>query len=221
MLLDADWEGSSRLKVLCGGEAFPCELVAPLLERAGEVWNLYGPTETTIWSTVHRVCTEDRVVPVGRPLANTSLYILDATMRPVPIGASGDLYIGGDGLARGYLNRPALSAEKFIPDPFSGKPGMRLYKTGDMARYLSNGNIEFLGRVDHQIKIRGFRIELGEIETVLSQHPAIQEMVVLAREDNPGRRQLVAYVVSKQEHALTPNGLRKFLTQKLKNFYYF
>ena len=126
-------------------------------------------------------------VPIGRPIGNTQVYILDPHLNPVPIGVAGELHIGGDGLARGYLNRPELTAEKFIADPFSNEPKSRLYKTGDLARYLPDGNIEFLGRIDNQVKIRGYRVELGEIESVLAQHPAIQQAVVLAREDTPGR----------------------------------
>ena len=137
-------------------------------------------------------------IPIGRPLANREIYILDQHGNPVPVGVPGELYIGGACLARGYLKRADLTAENFIPNPFSGEPGARLYKTGDLARYLPDGNIEFLGRIDHQVKIRGFRIELGEIEAVLRQHPAVRETIVLAREDAAGEKQLVAYVVAAQ-----------------------
>jgi amino acid adenylation domain-containing protein len=177
--------------------------------------NAYGPTETTITATAFEIVsrpgenTTDQRVPIGRPLANRAIYILDQHGNPVPIGVHGHLHIGGAGLARGYLNRPELTAEKFISDPFSAEPGARMYKTGDLARYRPDGNIEFLGRADHQVKIRGFRIELGEIEAVLGQHPAVREAVVLAREDAPGEKRLVAYVVahdpsrSRREEALT------------------
>ena len=149
--------------MLCGGEAMPRELAEALLERSPSVWNLYGPTETTVWSTVYRVTSGRGPVSIGRPIANTQVYILDSHLQPVPIGVTGEFYIGGDGLARGYLNRPELTAEKFVPDPFVTEPGRRLYRTGDLARYLPDGTIDFLGRTDHQVKIRGFRIELGEI----------------------------------------------------------
>ncbi|MFB2973200.1 amino acid adenylation domain-containing protein [Aerosakkonema sp. BLCC-F183] len=183
------------LKILCGGEALAHNLSQQLLERCDSLWNLYGPTETTIWSAVYQVNREDGVAYIGSAIANTQIYILDKYLNPVPIGIPGELYIAGDGLARGYINRPELTAEKFIPNPFSSKPGARLYKTGDLARYLPDGNIEFIGRIDYQVKIRGFRIELGEIEAVLSQHPEVQTAVVLAPEDETGNKRLIAYVV--------------------------
>jgi acyl carrier protein len=155
---------------------------------------------------------------IGRPIANTQLYILDGNLHPVPIGVPGESHIGGDGLARGYLNRPELTPEKFIANPFSEEPGARLYKTGDRARYLPDGNIEFLGRMDDQVKIRGYRIELGEIETVLSQHSSLREAVVLAREDSPGDRRLVAYAVAAPGCAPSVHELRSFLQQKLPEY---
>jgi thioesterase domain-containing protein/acyl carrier protein len=157
-------------------------------------------------------------VTIGRPIANTQIYILNSFLHPVPIGVQGELYIGGAGVARGYLNRPELTAEKFIPDPFSTAPGARMYKTGDLACYRPDGNIEFLGRADHQVKIRGFRIELGEIEAVLGQHPAVREAVVVAREDSPGEKRLVAYVVAEREPLPTTTDLRHFLKEKLPEY---
>ena len=159
-----------------------------------------------------------RIVPIGRPVANTETYILDSQLQPVPIGVTGQLYLGGVQVARGYLNRPELTAEKFIHDPFSDKPGARLYKTGDLARYLSDGNIEFLGRIDHQVKIRGFRIELGEIEAILGQHPAVRETIVIAREDHPGDKRLVAYVTVHQGSIISTKELRNILKEKLPEY---
>ncbi|HEX8185281.1 MAG TPA: amino acid adenylation domain-containing protein, partial [Blastocatellia bacterium] len=162
LLIDAGWQGSERLKILCGGEALSRNLAGHLLSRGKELWNLYGPTETTIWSTALKVEPGERL-SIGKPIDNTRLYLLDSCGEPVPSSVTGELYIGGDGLARGYLNHPGLTAEKFIPDAFSSEPGARLYDTGDLARRLICGDIEFLGRKDQQVKVRGFRIELGEI----------------------------------------------------------
>jgi acyl carrier protein len=157
-------------------------------------------------------------VLIGRPVSNTMVYILDQNLQPVPVGVIGELHVGGAGLAREYLNRPELTAEKYIPNPFSEEPGERLYRTGDLARYHPDGNIEFLGRIDHQVKIRGFRIEPGEIEVVLAQHPSVVETVVIAREDQLGDKQLVAYVVLNEKPTVINNELRNFLRQKLPDY---
>ncbi|MEW6737016.1 MAG: amino acid adenylation domain-containing protein, partial [Acidobacteriota bacterium] len=218
MLIDAGWQGAKLLKVLCGGEALTAQLAEQLLANSKELWNLYGPTETTIWSTALHIDSLNDVVSIGRPLANTQIYLLDDTLQLVPVGIIGELYIGGSGLARGYLGRPDLTAEKFIPDPFSLVPGVRLYRTGDLARYRQDGCIEFIGRVDQQVKIRGFRIELAEIETVLSQHPAIKNIVVVARQDYPGEKRLVAYFVSRSENRPTITELRDYLKGKLPEY---
>jgi amino acid adenylation domain-containing protein len=211
-----DLEG---LKVLCGGEAMPPDLAARLVSRARSVWNLYGPTETTIWSTVCRVDNvSEGPVTIGRPIANTQIYILDPHRNPVPVGAIGALYIGGDGVARGYMNRPELTAEKFVPDPFSSRPGARLYNTGDLARYRADGNIDFLGRSDSQVKVRGFRIELGEIEAVMAQHAGVKSAVVLVREDTPGDTRLVAYVVRHPARAPSNEDLRRLFADKLPKY---
>lgn len=198
LLLFSGWRNETRIKILCGGEALPNELARQLLAISDSVWNLYGPTETTIWSTVYQVKeVTNKPIPIGKPIANTSVYILNQHLEPVPIGTAGDLYIGGAGVARGYLNRPEETAEKFIPNPFAD---FRLYKTGDLARQLPDGTLEFLGRIDDQIKLRGFRIELGEIEAVLNQDSTVEQSLVALKErvegetQSPLGKQLVAYI---------------------------
>jgi acyl-coenzyme A synthetase/AMP-(fatty) acid ligase/acyl carrier protein len=217
MLLSAGWQGSSELKILCGGEVFSEDLARRLGHRCSSLWNMYGPTETTIWSAVECVPVDIHRVTLGYPIANTQFHILDRHRHPVPVGVVGELHIGDEGLARGYLNRPELTAEKFIPHPLSDKPGARLYRTGDLARYLTDGNIEFLGRMDSQVKIRGYRIELGEIDAVLSQHPAVLEALVVAQNDALNKR-LVAYVVHRPGADTSVNELREFLKQKLPDY---
>jgi amino acid adenylation domain-containing protein len=214
MLLETSWEGSPKMKLFTTGEAFPRDLGPRLLPKGRELWNLYGPTETTIYSAVARIVDAAAPLTFDLPVANTQLYILDNNLQPVPMGVTGELFIGGIGLARGYHNRPELTAEKFIRDPFSTAPGARLYRTGDLARIKSAGVIEVLGRIDHQVKIRGFRIELGEIEAKLASHPQVKEAVVIAREDTPGRKQLAAYLVLRSE---TPAGA-KTLSAELRDY---
>ena len=219
------------------GEPLRTPLVKQIYEqmKADRVFDLYGPSEDTTYSTF-ALRAAGGPATIGRPIANKQIYLLDSHLQPVPVGISGELHIGGDGLARGYVNRPDLTAEKFIPDPFSDESGACLYKTGDMARYLPDGNIEFLGRIDHQVKIRGFRIELGEIEAVLAGHPALQGAVVLVREDEPGDpsaslpsglsltvedktgKRLVAYVVANQNVVPSTSELRRFLKSKLPDY---
>lgn len=213
MLLEVGWHPPAGLKMLCGGEPLPPELAARLLDGGGELWNVYGPTETTVWSSVARV-TPDVPISIGRPIANTQIYLLDRHRNPVPIGVPGELYIGGDGLACGYLRRPELTEERFVPNPFSTDPGSRLYRTGDLARFRCNGTIECLGRLDHQVKIRGHRIELGEIEANLGAHPNVRQAVVVARVDD-GASRLVAYVVPRREPHPTVTELRDFLRRAL------
>lgn len=217
MLLDAEWTGDRGLKVLCGGEALSRELANQLLPQCASLWNMYGPTETTIWSSVQKIESDQGPVSIGRPLANTQMFILDRTLNPAPIGAPGELYIGGDGLARGYLYRAELTAEKFIPNPF-GNPGQRLYRTGDLARHLPGGNIECLGRADDQVKVRGFRIELGEIEATINQHPSVRQSVVIAREDTPGNKRLVAYIIYADGAETNAADLRRHIKGTLPDY---
>lgn len=191
ILLEAGWQGQPHMKVWCGGEALPSDLAETLRSSSDEVWNLYGPTETTIWSSATRVGAGP--VRLGPPIANTQFYILNERLRPVPIGVSGELYIGGSGLARGYWHRPELTTEKFVPNPFGAG---RIYRTGDLARWRPDGSIDLLGRTDYQVKVRGYRIELGEIETALASHPAVRDAVVLAIDDGAGQKQLAAWVDS-------------------------
>lgn len=218
LLVESGWPGDSRLKALCGGEALHASLARALLDRCGSLWNLYGPTETTIWSSGCQVFSADGPIPLGRPIANTQFYVLDGELNPLPPGVTGELYIGGDGLARGYHNRPDLTAEKFVPDPFSGRPAGRLYRTGDLVRCSSDGTLRYLGRIDHQVKIRGFRIELGEIEAALRSRGDIHEAVVVAREDAPGSRRLVAYFVPSQASSPPSAELRRFLKERLPDY---
>jgi amino acid adenylation domain-containing protein/non-ribosomal peptide synthase protein (TIGR01720 family) len=198
MLLEAGWRGAPLRRALCGGEGFPQDLAARMADTGVEVFNLYGPTETTVWSSVHPLVDgvgEEAYLPIGRPVANTRLYVVDRRCQPVPQGVPGELLIGGDGLARGYLGRPGLTAEKFTPDPFGAEPGSRLYHTGDLARHREDGSLACLGRIDHQVKIRGFRIEPGEIEAQLERLPEVAQALVAVWEAGPDDRRLVAYVV--------------------------
>jgi amino acid adenylation domain-containing protein len=214
LLIDAGWKGKANLKILCGGEAMSRDLAGELMERASAVWNMYGPTETTIWSAVHPVTSAEQAIPIGHPITNTTMYVLDRNLHPAPIGVTGDLYIGGEGLARGYLNRPELNAEKFIHASLGGEKCPWLYRTGDLARYRSDGNIVCLGRTDTQVKVRGFRIELEEIECTLRRHPAVIDACATVREDAPGDVRLAAYVTPLQQPTCL-NEIRSFLKERL------
>ncbi|MBK9942043.1 MAG: amino acid adenylation domain-containing protein [Kouleothrix sp.] len=213
LLLDAGWPGAPGLRALCGGEALPPALAAELLPRTAELWNLYGPTETTIWSTLERVGAGP--LTIGRPIANTEVHVLDERGQPTPIGVPGELCIGGDGLAVGYYGRPDLTAERFIAAPHVA--GGRLYRTGDLARWRTDGRLECLGRLDQQVKLRGYRIELGEIESALLQHPAVQAAAVVAHAERPGELRLVAYVALAQPQAEPPD-LRAYLRRQLPEY---
>ncbi|MCA9984710.1 MAG: LLM class flavin-dependent oxidoreductase, partial [Anaerolineales bacterium] len=214
-------QAAARLKVcLMGGEAFPQALAKEITSIVnGKVLNVYGPTETTIWSSTCVVENGDRPVSIGRPLANQQMYIVDRQLQPVPVGVPGELLIGGDGVVRGYLGREELTADRFVPDHFRpDQPEAKLYRTGDLVRYRPDGNIEFLGRLDFQIKIRGYRVELGEIEALLNEHESVREAVVSAREDTPGDKRLVAYLIPRPGAVINANDLRDHLKQDLPDF---
>jgi natural product biosynthesis luciferase-like monooxygenase protein len=205
--------------MMVGGEALSETLAQQLQQTiAGKVHNMYGPTETTIWSATHTLANGTGIVPLGRPIANTELYILDRTQQPVPVGIAGELLIGGSGVTRGYLNRTDLTRERFIPNPFNNNPAARLYRTGDLVRYRTDGCLEFLGRIDFQVKVRGYRIELGEIETMLTRHPAVREAIAIVREDLPGDKRIVAYLLPAAGQQPTNAELRSYLRSVLPEY---
>ncbi|XXX72653.1 amino acid adenylation domain-containing protein [Sorangium sp. So ce134] len=216
LMIEAGWPSTLRFKALCGGEALSAALSKELRARAESAWNMYGPTETTIWSTSLRLSSD--TPSIGRPIANTTVRVLDGHGRPCPVGVPGELHIGGVGLARGYLGRADLTAERFVPDPYSAHPGARLYRTGDLVRWRADGELEFLGRIDDQVKVRGFRIELGEIETALASHPRVRRAVAVVREDAPGDRRLVAYVVAEDGDTPLSAALRSHLARSLPEY---
>jgi amino acid adenylation domain-containing protein len=222
MLLLSGWDGKKDLKVMCGGEAFSKELAQGLLLRCEEVWNGYGPTEATIYSVIRKILKEDcegeGYVPIGRPVDNTKLYVLNQRLMPVPIGVAGELFIGGDGVSKGYLNLNEMTNERFIPDPFSNDPDARIYKTGDLVHYFPDGTLMYLNRVDLQVKIRGYRIELGEIESAISKFTGIKENAVVVYTDEQSEKVLVAYCVIDNGTALNETELRQFLKEKLPDY---
>ncbi len=206
-------------QMLVGGEACAPELARELAGLVpGSLLNMYGPTETTIWSTSQRLDAGEGSVPIGRPILNTQLYVLDPRLQPVPAGVAGELFIAGAGVVRGYRGRPELTAERFLPDPFAETAGARMYRTGDLVRYRPDGTLEFLGRIDHQVKIRGYRIELGEIESLLRKHSSVRDAVVTLREDTPGDKRLIAYVVPEEGQSPSPAELRAFAKERLPEF---
>ncbi len=217
LMLAAGWKERLGIKALIGGEAIPVDLADQLIQREGYFWNMYGPTETTIWSSVNKITAPGEKILLGRPIANTEFFVLDKYNNPVPIGVSGELHIGGDGLARGYLNRPELTAERFITVSLWGK-NKRLYKTGDLVRLQKNGLMEFLGRLDHQVKIRGYRIELGEIENALSRHPSIQQCVVSTVAPIASDIRIAAYIIAKNQNNPAKDDLRAFLKKTLPDY---
>ena len=196
LLVAAGWTGGKGFKALAGGESLPQDLAVALRDGCGELWNMYGPTETTVWSTCARLRMPEQGIPIGEPIANTSVWVLDGHGQPCPVGVPGELWIGGDGVTLGYLNRPELTAERFVTDPFSDRTGARMYRTGDRGRWRNDGMLEHLGRLDSQLKVRGYRIEPGEIEANLAGCPGVEACVVVVREDRPGDVRLVAYVVA-------------------------
>ncbi len=215
MLMSSGWGGSPHLKVMCGGEALPKELAAELVDKAESVWNMYGPTETTIWSAVEQVKEVEGNVLIGRPIANTQVYILNEQMKAVPIGVVAEIFIAGDGLARGYLGRVEMTAERFLPDEQSLVAGARMYRTGDLGRYRADGRVECLGRTDQQVKVRGYRIELGEIESVMSECAGVEACAVKVWEDERGNKRLVGYVVSRGEERLDQEEMKEQIRRRL------
>jgi amino acid adenylation domain-containing protein len=215
LLCEANFVGGKNFKAMSTGEALPRELANDLLGRVGSLWNLYGPTETTIWSTCGRIDSSEGPISIGRPVDNTTVYLLDSAGQMVPTGAAGELYIGGLGVGRGYLNRPDLTAERYLPDPFAKEPGARMYRTGDLVRWGGDGRLYFERRNDGQVKLRGFRIELGEIEAALDQHASVRQSAVMVREIAAGDARLVAYVVPASGQAIDPAALTKHLRDRL------
>lgn len=219
LLIEADWQGKDDLKVLCGGEPMPQDLVAPLLDRCAELWNMYGPTETTVWSAAYRIENSDDPILIGKPIGNTQIYILDSNGREVPVGSEGEIFIGGAGVTLGYRNQPEMTEERFVANryrnPFADYVSDRLYKTGDVGRYRSDGNLQFLRRNDKQVKVRGFRIELEEIEQNIKSHPAVAQNVVIVREDTPGDTRLAAYLIVKPGQTVTAAQLRDHLRESV------
>ena len=218
LLLDTGWNGEPGLKALCGGEALTRKLADQLLDRVGNLWNMYGPTETTIWSSVNQIQKGSAPITIGKPIGNTQIYVLDNHLQPVPVGIVGELHIGGEGLARGYLNLDLLTKENFIPDCFNLNPDARLYKTGDRARYLSDYSIETLGRTDDQVKLNGHRVELGEIATVLMHHPSVKEAIAITRTETNGDKRIEAYYVPINGISPDENILKDFISKKLPGY---
>ncbi|HYW05852.1 MAG TPA: non-ribosomal peptide synthetase, partial [Longimicrobium sp.] len=218
MLLDSGWSAPAGLTLMSGGEPLPRDMADALVAGGARLWNLYGPTETTVWASAIEVGPGAGAVPIGGPARGVTFFVLSPEGEPVPLGAYGELFIGGGGVARGYLRRPALTAEKFVPDPFARSPGARMYATGDRARWRPDGTLEMGGRLDTQVKLRGFRIELGEIESVLREHAAVSEAVAAVREDVAGDRRLVAYVVAPGHEAPPVAELRALLRAALPEY---
>jgi acyl-coenzyme A synthetase/AMP-(fatty) acid ligase len=217
LLLEAGWQGGPGFRALCGGESLPRDLADAVLERVAELWNLYGPTETTIWSSLDQVVS-GQAISIGRPIANTQIHILDKEGEAVPIGFQGEICIGGAGVAIGYLNRPELTAERFVTALHEVAAGAKLYRTGDLGVWNSDGRLQHRGRSDHQVKLRGFRVETGEIESVLAAHPAVRQAVVVLREAQPGDSRVVAYIMYRDGEDMTASEVRRHLRHTLPDF---
>ena len=217
LLIEAGWRGNPGFRAFCGGETMPRDLADELLERVDELWNLYGPTETTVWSTAGRVERGDAEISIGRPITNTSVYVLDALGAPAAIGVPGEICIGGAGVAAGYHNRPELTGARFVPDPFA-EPGARMYRTGDLGRWAADGRLHHMGRLDRQVKLRGYRIELGEIEAALQAHPTVARTVVVAQNLTGEQPRLIAYVVYKSGKDLTASEARRHVRKTLPDY---
>jgi amino acid adenylation domain-containing protein len=215
MLVASGWRGSPQLKMVSTGEALTESLAGSLLAGGGRLWNAYSATEAGIYVTVHEVQPGETSIPLGRAIPNTGVFVLGEDGGAVPVGVTGEVYLGGVGLARGYLNLPELTRERFVPDPFVEDPAARLYRTGDLGRRRPDGSVEYLGRVDDQVKLRGFRVELGEVEAALVGHPAVDRAVALVREDQPADRRLIAYVVRREGGTASPRELRRYLMERL------
>jgi amino acid adenylation domain-containing protein len=218
LILDGGWNGNPKLKALCGGEAVSQALAHQLVGKVGELWNMYGPTETTVWSTIYHIKSGLDPILIGKPIANTQVYILDANHKPVPYGAWGELYIGGKGVAKGYWNRDELTSRRFIKNPFVNEEGARIYKTGDVVRFKSDGNLEYFGRNDFQVKIRGHRIELGEIGEWLRKHPSVKDAIVIADDGQYDQKQLIAYLILHAQDRPDKAEIRQFLRRELPDY---
>lgn len=218
LLIEDGWDGKTDLKILCGGEPLPKQLAAKLLTKSKKLWNMYGPTETTVWSSIWQVNNVEEPILIGKPIANTQLYVLDEDLLPVPIGVTGELYIGGDGVAKGYMNRPDLTAARFVSNPFSDDSSNMIYKTGDSVRWRADGNLEIFGRLDDQVKVRGFRIELGEIENALARYKNIKQAVVIVDEDHLDEKRLSAFFIPVQQGSITSDMLLNYLHHVLPNY---
>jgi acyl-coenzyme A synthetase/AMP-(fatty) acid ligase/acyl carrier protein len=218
LLIDAGWQGHPDFTAVCGGETLTRDLADAVLQRVGSMWNLYGPTETTIWSMAERVASDGKPISVGRPIANTQVYVLDPAGEPTPIGVPGEIWIGGKGLAVGYHRRAQLTTERFVPNRFSTTEGARIYRTGDAGHWQADGRLVHMGRMDRQVKIRGFRIEPAEVEIALCTHPSISRAIVAARHAGPENLRLVAYIVYRSGQDLTASEARHYLREILPDY---